>query len=49
MWLGHTPLSELRIPLCYFTGTNLRRISEVEIRFDQTDRGAIMLSGIYVL
>ena len=48
-WDGYMPLGELRIPLSYFNGINLSKVSELLIELDQTDSGAIMLSGIYLV
>jgi hypothetical protein len=45
-WEGLTPLGELRIPLSQFEGINLEAITEISLVFDQTSRGAIMLSNI---
>ena len=47
-WVGHMPLGELRIPLALFGGMDLRNIAELTISFDQTNTGAVMLSGIYL-
>ena len=48
-WDGYMPLGELRIPLSYFDGINLNKVTELLIELDQTDSGAIMLSGIYLV
>ena len=47
-WDGYMPLGELRIPLSYFNGINLSKVTELLIELDQTDSGAVMLSGIYL-
>jgi len=48
-WVGHMPLGELRIPLALFGGMDLRNIAELTVSFDQTNAGAVMLSGIYLI
>ena len=48
-WDGYMPLGELRIPLSYFDGINLSKVTELLIELDQTDTGAVMLSGIYLV
>jgi dienelactone hydrolase len=48
-WDGYMPLGELRIPLSYFNGINLSRVTELLIELNQTDSGAVMLSGIYLV
>jgi len=47
-WLGFMPLGELRIPLRLFDGIDLDSILSIEIVFDQTATGAVMLEGIYL-
>jgi len=47
-WVGHMPLGELRIPLALFGGIDLRNIAELTVSFDQTNTGAVMISGIYL-
>ncbi|MCL2445926.1 MAG: hypothetical protein FWD06_04070 [Oscillospiraceae bacterium] len=47
-WAGVMPLSDLRIPLAYFDGVDLRNVTELTITFDQTASGSVMLSGIYL-
>jgi hypothetical protein len=47
VWFGTMPLGELRIPLSYFG--NIEELSEIVISTDQTDSGAIMLSGAYLV
>jgi len=47
-WDGFMPLGELRIPLSYFNKANLSTATELLIELNQTDTGAIMLSGIYL-
>ena len=48
-WDGYMPLGELRIPLSYFNAVNLSAVMEMLIELNQTDSGAIMLSGIYLV
>ena len=48
MWVGNTPLGELRVPLAYFDGLNIAAIASLTIRFDQTPSGAVMLSGMFL-
>jgi len=48
-WDGYMPLGELRIPLSYFDGINLSTVTELLIELNQTDSGAVMLSGIYLV
>jgi len=48
-WDGYMPLGELRIPLSYFDGVNLSIVTELLIELNQTDAGAVMLSGIYLV
>lgn len=47
-WDGATPISDLRVPLSYFTGINLSEISSVTLDFNKTGSGAIMLSGAFL-
>jgi len=47
-WQGFMPLGELRIPLRYFGGIDMETIASIEIVFDQTASGAVMLEGIYL-
>lgn len=47
-WVGFMPFGELRIPLSYFYDINLSAVAKVGIVFDQTQSGAVMLSGIYL-
>ena len=47
-WLGFMPLGELRIPLGLFDGINLGMVASIEIVFDQTASGAMMLEGMYL-
>jgi len=48
-WDGYMPLGELRIPLSYFDDINLSKVMELIIELNQTDTGAVMLSGIYLV
>jgi dienelactone hydrolase len=48
IWIGYTPLGELRIPLRHFDKIDLGAISEIVLNLDQTDTGSVMLSGIYL-
>jgi len=48
-WDGYMPLGELRIPLSYFNGVNLSKVTELSIELNQADSGAVMLSGIYLV
>jgi hypothetical protein len=48
-WDGYMPLGELRIPFSYFNKINLSKVPELLIELDQTDTGAVMLSGIYLV
>jgi len=48
-WLGYTPLGEIRVPLHDFDALDLSRLAQLSLRFDQTDAGAMMLSGIYLV
>jgi hypothetical protein len=48
-WDGYMPLGELRVPLSYFYKINLSKVTELLIELDQTDSGAVMLSGIYLV
>jgi len=48
-WDGYMPLGELRVPLSYFDGINLSKVTGLLIELDQTDAGAVMLSGIYLV
>jgi dienelactone hydrolase len=48
-WDGYMPLGDLRIPLSYFDGINLNAVTELLIELNQTDSGAVMLSGIYLV
>ena len=49
IWLGHTPLGELRIPLRYFDEIDLASVQRLTLRFDQTRTGAVMLSGAHLV
>jgi len=49
IWLGNTPLGEVRIPLSHFNALDLNAVVELRIRFDQTNAGAVMLSGAYLV
>ncbi|MCL1841021.1 MAG: dienelactone hydrolase family protein [Propionibacteriaceae bacterium] len=46
VWSGTMPLGELRVPLRLFAGVELHNIAGIDIALDQTERGAVMLSGI---
>lgn len=48
-WSTYSPLSSLRIPIKYFQGVDLTSINSIEILFDQTDSGALMLGEIALL
>ena len=48
-WIGWTPLGELRIPLGYFDEVDLSAVTQLTIRFDQTNVGAVMLAGGYLV
>lgn len=48
MWDGLMPLGGLRIPLALFDEIDLASVSEIALVFDQTNSGAVMLSGIYL-
>jgi hypothetical protein len=48
-WDGYMPLGELRIPFSYFDGINMSKVTELLIELDQTDSGAVILSGIYLV
>lgn len=45
IWLGWTPLGELRIPLHYFNNIDLSAVTQLTIRFDQTHSGVVMLAS----
>ncbi|MCL2531046.1 MAG: hypothetical protein FWE40_02670 [Oscillospiraceae bacterium] len=49
IWLGFTPLGELRIPLHYFDEIDLSTVTQLNIHFDQTRSGAIMLAGAWLV
>ncbi|MCL2195725.1 MAG: hypothetical protein FWB76_07230 [Oscillospiraceae bacterium] len=49
IWLGHTPLGELRVPLQHFDEIDLRAVAQLTLRFDQTGTGAVMLGGVYLV
>ncbi|MDR3119879.1 MAG: hypothetical protein LBU58_00850 [Clostridiales bacterium] len=48
VWRGYMPLGDLRIPLTYFDQIDLGAVREIVIGLDQTDSGAVMLSGVYL-
>jgi len=48
VWDGFMPLGALRIPLTLFDAVDLASVSELAITFDQTQSGAVMLSGVYL-
>ena len=45
-WPTLTVLGTIRIPLTRFRGVDLRRIAAVELAFDRTSRGALLLSDV---
>ncbi|MGC9249916.1 hypothetical protein [Listeria ivanovii] len=45
-WLGHTPLTDLRIPIDLIKGINKEKIASISFSFDQRDKGSIMLLDI---
>jgi dienelactone hydrolase len=47
-WTGEMPLGDLRIPLSYFNAIDLSDVSEISLELNQTDSGAVMISGIYL-
>ncbi|MDR1319957.1 MAG: dienelactone hydrolase family protein [Gracilibacteraceae bacterium] len=47
-WTGQMPLGDLRIPLSFFNAIDLGEVSEISLSLDQTDSGAIMISGMYL-
>jgi dienelactone hydrolase len=47
-WTGEMPLGDLRIPLSYFNAIDLKDVSEISLELNQTDSGAIMVSGMYL-
>lgn len=47
-WDSYTPMSMIRIPLSLFDNVDLKNIDAVEIIFDQSDSGAIMIEDIEV-
>ncbi|MCL2840377.1 MAG: hypothetical protein FWE05_06350 [Defluviitaleaceae bacterium] len=47
-WRGFMPVSELRVPLSYFTDVNLNDIASITLQFDQTLSGAIMLGEVFL-
>ena len=49
IWLGFTPLGELRIPLHYFDEIDLSAVTHLTIHFDQTRSGAVMLAGVWLV
>lgn len=46
---GDAPLTVARVPLSAFTGVDLSQIVAVELVFDQTDAGSILLSDLELL
>ncbi len=45
-WSTFTPLSNIRIPLEYFSKVDLSEITEIIIRFNQTSSGSILMGDL---
>jgi hypothetical protein len=48
-WEGETPLCGLRIPVSFFKGIDLKDVKQLQLEFDQTNSGAIMISEIWAM